>query len=683
MSIVTNLHGRLRNTSLPYSSGLFPVYEAVANAIHAIEDADRTMEQGLITVEILRDKQLGFGFDSGQKKPGPEPKSDIVGFKIIDNGIGFNDENMDSFRTLDSDYKADRGGRGVGRLLWLKAFRRARVQSVFKNIDGDLKCRKFLFNPDDGVAEEPIDAADGENIATSVHLEGFITRYREASPKTAKSIANALLEHCLWYFVRQGGAPHIEILDGDEQVTLDEVYEEQMITAATTETIPIKEVDFELIHIKLSASSHRNHSVAFCAANRVVKEESIKNKIPGLFGSLNDENGNSFVYACYVSSSLLDERVRSERTSFDIEEESMGLFATEDLSQKEIREAVISKAAAFLADYLDEKKRLGTERVTDFVAQKAPRYSPILAQIPEEQLAVDPEISDKDIDLFLHKHLAEIEGKMLEEGHNLMTPQPFESLPDYQARLDEYLKTVKIIKQSDLANYVAHRKVIIDLLGMAIQRKDDGTYSREDLIHNLIMPMRKDSTEVPFDSYNLWLIDERLAFHDYLASDKSLSAMPITGASGGKEPDIAALKVFDNPIMVSEGDRLPPASLVVVEIKRPMRNDAGGGEEKDPIEQALGYLDRIRQGGVMTATGRPIPGSDQIPGFCYVLCDLTPTIIQRCRMHDGIRTEDGLGYFFYKKEFKAFVEVISFDRLVNAAKERNRAFFDKLGLPTT
>lgn len=27
-------------------------------------------------------------------------------------------------------------------------------------------------------------------------------------------------------------------------------------------------------------------------------------------------------------------------------------------------------------------------------------------------------------------------------------------------------------------------------------------------------------------------------------------------------------------------------------------------------------------------------------------------------------------------------EVISFDRLVNAAKERNRAFFDRLGLPT-
>lgn len=31
---------------------------------------------------------------------------------------------------------------------------------------------------------------------------------------------------------------------------------------------------------------------------------------------------------------------------------------------------------------------------------------------------------------------------------------------------------------------------------------------------------------------------------------------------------------------------------------------------------------------------------------------------------------------------KAYIEVMSFDRLVNAATERNRAFFDKLGLPS-
>ena len=679
MSIATNIHGRLRNTSLPLSSGLLPVFEAVSNSIHAIEDAGLTMDQGRITVEIVRDAQQQFDLESGQRQRSHVP---IIDFKITDNGVGFTDDNMTAFLTLDSEYKAERGGRGVGRLLWLKAFRRASVTSTFSDLEGNLKSRRFVFRPDDGVADQTLDNTSDSQRLTCVHLDGFKDKYREASPKTARTIANSLLAHCLWYFVREGSAPHITIVDEDEQIGLEEIYEEQMISAATKETIQIKKFKFELVHIKLSESSNWNHSIAFCAANRLVKEESIKGKIPGLFGRLHDDKG-SFVYQCYVSSPLLDERVRAERTSFDIEEEPLELFATDELSQKEIRDSIITKADEFLAEYLNETKKLGKERVTKFVDKQAPRYRPILPRIPEDQLAINPETSDKDIDLMLHKHFAEFERELLCEGHDVMAPQEHESPADYHARLDEYLKKAEDIKRSDLANYVSHRKVIIDLLEMAIQRKDDGTYTREDLIHSLIMPMRKDSTEVPLDSCNLWLIDERLAFHDYLASDKPLGTMPITSAPGGKKPDLVALNTFDKPILVSERTRLPLASLVIIELKRPMRNDAGQGEEKDPIEQALSYLDRIRQGEVSTADGRLIPSSDQIPGFCYVLCDLTPSIEQRCKVHDAIRTSDGLAYFFYNKNYRAYVEVISFDRLVNAAKERNRAFFDKLGLPTT
>jgi hypothetical protein len=49
----------------------------------------------------------------------------------------------------------------------------------------------------------------------------------------------------------------------------------------------------------------------------------------------------------------------------------------------------------------------------------------------------------------------------------------------------------------------------------------------------------------------------------------------------------------------------------------------------------------------------------------------------------GARAADYQGYFGYNDNFKAYIEVISFDRLLNAARERNRAFFDKPGLPTT
>ena len=680
MSMDTNLHGRLRNTSLPYSSGLMPLYEAVVNSIHAIEEAAVPMSQGQITVCILRGTQQSLAFpDDDDSSPLKEP---IVGFRVIDNGVGFNDDNMASFRTLDTEHKADKGGRGVGRLLWLKAFNRVTIESVFELPNAGLSKRRFVFNSTQGVTDESI--AKGTKDAqryTTVDLDGFKDKYRDASLKTAPSIANSLFEHCLWYFVREGGAPEITLHDGDEAISLTNVYDGHMASSAVTETITIKNREFVLTHIRLSATS-RPHAIALCAASRLAKEESLAGKIPGLFGKLEDGD-TQFVYLCYVASEFLDEAVRSERTGFDISEESGELFADDDISLTDIREAVIQKAAAHLADFLAKNVEKSKERVETFVAHKAPRYRPILPRISDDKIGIDPSISDKELELTLHKQLAEIESKLLADGQELMSPKPDEEYEDYQKRLEDYLRTAEDIKKSDLANYVFHRKVILDLLSRAIRKDDNGKYVREDLIHNLIMPMRCDSNQVRLENCNLWLLDERLAFHDYLGSDKTLAAMPITGSSDTKEPDICALNVYDNPILVSDGQKLPLASIVVVEIKRPMRNDAAQGEDKDPIEQALDYLDRIRQGKVATAGGRPIPQSEHIPGFCYVICDITPSVQKRCRMHDAVITSDKLGYFFYHKEFGAYVEVVSFDRLVNAAQERNRAFFDKLGLPAT
>lgn len=683
MSMETNLQGRLRNTSLPYNHGLLPLFEAVVNSIHSIEEAGLSSSSGNITVEIIRNTQQAFDFGGSSKKRGPDAYKDILGFKITDNGIGFTEPNIKSFLTLDSEYKAEKGGRGVGRLLWLKAFEKVNVSSIYKDANGNHKLRSFIFTAASGVSEEKSsDSPPGSQSSTCIHLDGFGKRYREASYKTVRAIANSLFEHCLWYFVREGGAPSISVRDDDERITLDDVYEEHMVSSAETERIAIKDKEFDLTHIKLRANSAHSHIIAFCAAKRLVKEDSITGKIPGLYGKLRDESGE-FVYACYVTSSFLDETVRSERTGFDIMEKPGELLAQTEISLSEIRDAVIAKASNHLSKYLDENKTKAKNRVENFVSRKAPRYRPILSRIPEDKLIIDPDISDKELDLTLHKHLAEIEEQLLAAGHDVMNPKDDEDLTEYQKRLHEYLRTAEDIKKSDLANYVSHRRVILELLEKAIQRGANGRYTREDLIHNLIMPMGNDSNSVIPDSCNLWLLDERLAFHDYLASDKALTSMPITGSSETKEPDICALNVFDNPVLVSEGNKLPLASIVVIEIKRPMRNDARQGEENDPIEQALGYLDRIRNGSVMTAGGRPIPHSQDIPGYCYAICDLTPTIAKRCKMHGLTVTSDNMGYFGYNPNYKTYIEVISFDRLVNAAKERNRAFFDKLGLPIT
>ena len=57
-------------------------------------------------------------------------------------------------------------------------------------------------------------------------------------------------------------------------------------------------------------------------------------------------------------------------------------------------------------------------------------------------------------------------------------------------------------------------------------------------------------------------------------------------------------------------------------------------------------------------------------------------LVERCvHRHQLTVTSDHIGYFGHMRNDKANVEATSFDRLVIAAKGRNRAFFDKLGLP--
>src|ERR1043166_193275 len=144
MSIATNLNGRLRNTLLPLSHGLLALFEAVINSIHGIEDAGIAAETGRIHVTIERAGPGLFDADD-EHRGGGHPLPDITGFTVTDNGIGFNDENFDAFMTLDTERKVARGGRGIGRLLWLKAFDHVDVISTF-DADGTLRQRSFMFN---------------------------------------------------------------------------------------------------------------------------------------------------------------------------------------------------------------------------------------------------------------------------------------------------------------------------------------------------------------------------------------------------------------------------------------------------------------------------------------------------------------------------------------------------------
>jgi hypothetical protein len=682
VALTTSLAGRVRNTNLPKSHSLLPLLEAVINGLQAIDArfGDET-GQGRLRITIERSGQEEFDFEPAG--PGRAALKPIAGFVIEDNGVGFTPDNMISFETLDTDYKASLGCRGVGRLLWLKAFDKVSVRSAYLAEDGKLWPRQFKFSIAGEV--EHAEAPDDLNEAgTAVHLDGFKEAFQTNAPKSTDAIGREVFEHCIWYFLRPGGAPDVTIVD-DEVVSLNSLMDEFLFSALPVTTVEVKGQKFDMANLCLKSST-RNPTprLYWCAANRVVIDENLTGKVPGLYGRLKDKDSAEFAYACYLSSDYLDTHVRADRTAFDISERVAGATLDDDISVEDIRSGVLYAIEELLSDSLTAAREEGKARVSEFVSNRAPRYRPVLSRLEPLGVTVDPSIKDQDLELLLHRHLQKLEADAIELGHAVFAEADTTTPEVYQERLSAYLQTVTDINQSDLAAYVSRRRAILDALSKLIRSNELGKYSREDAIHSLLMPMRTDSNELGSDASNLWIIDERLAFHDYLASDKTLKSMPITGSDSTKEPDILAMRLVGSPgspVLAAEGETLPLPSIVVVEIKRPMRNDAS--EDKDPIQQSLDYVKRVRSGGVLTASGRPIPASKDQPAFCYVLADLTTTMVSRCE-YAGLRpTHDGMGYFGFNEPHKAYIEVMSFDRLVNSATERNRAFFDKLGLPST
>lgn len=86
--IEIDLKGRVKSTKLAQTRCLLPIYEAIINSIHAIEDAK--IKNGKIDITLERKKELDFNND-----PYFNP---IESFTISDNGVGFNEVNFTSFK---------------------------------------------------------------------------------------------------------------------------------------------------------------------------------------------------------------------------------------------------------------------------------------------------------------------------------------------------------------------------------------------------------------------------------------------------------------------------------------------------------------------------------------------------------------------------------------------------------
>jgi hypothetical protein len=94
---------------------------------------------------------------------------------IKDNGIGFEDQNVEAFSTSDTTYKASREGKGIGRFMWLAAFERAEIESGFR-ANGQMKVRRLTFcTRGKGIESAICIEAPEQDRTTTIKLLGFLS----------------------------------------------------------------------------------------------------------------------------------------------------------------------------------------------------------------------------------------------------------------------------------------------------------------------------------------------------------------------------------------------------------------------------------------------------------------------------------------------------------------------------
>lgn len=662
--------GRIRNVSLPKSRPLLPLYEAIVNSIQAIEDAK--VATGQITIRLFRDS-LPKMFDTDKTT------RDITGFAVEDNGIGFTPENFEAFQTSDTTFKADRGGKGIGRFMWLVAFDAVAVTSTVK-VDGKWMTRTFDFVPKGtGVANEKFNESKASERKTIVRLKGFKDKYREAAPKKIETLGTHIAEHCLEYLIRPN-PPQIDLIDeaNDLRLDLNELFEREMKANAKPSKYRVGTSTFEMLHVRLYTTHIDEHLVHYCANHRSVKTEKLAGRVPNLAKRLRDEDGKEFVYASYVDSPLLDETVNEERTDFNLTSLEGEMFPT-PITWKQVRESAVNQANSYLAAYTEPIKRDKERRIDTFVATQAPMYAPILKYVEEAVGLIDVDADDDALDLELYKAYHKLQVDLKIEGQTLLavssaSQNEFEK---YAEEFEDYLEKVSETNKADLARYVFHRRLVLDFLHKLLGQQDDGTYAMEDRVHQLIFPMGTTSRDVLPEQHNLWLVDERMAYHRFLASDKQLRTLPPLVNTSAKEPDII---VFDKACAFVSEVNEPFQTITIVEFKRPRRTTYSGSE--NPIQQIRDYIQKIRSGKARTPSGHEVAVTPQVRFYCYVVADKADRLEDIAFGSQLDPTPDGQGYFGYLKHENAYIEIVTYRQLHTNAQQRNAVFFDKLGLPS-
>lgn len=652
---------------------LLPLFEVIVNAIQSIEDKTDS-EKGEISIKVIRDKQTVI------ETEGEPPYSPIIGFEVYDNGVGFIDKRYIAFGDAFTDFNVKKGCKGIGRYTVLACFGSMEVNSNFYE-NNEWYSRQFRFDnmkENKGNKKE----SDTQILKTKISLNNYKKSFQDYINKSRielNSIATDIIQHCLLYFL-DGSMPAIKLYDkttSNNPIFLNDNYRAVIKLDKSPEQLKIKNIKPEFTVNFIRNYSNKAHSLHLCANKREVgKKRTVSKYIPSFVQSLVDEQQKKYYLLIYVTSDFLDEKANSQRNEFMLPEKAEDKNAYDEISLAELIDNLSNRVRTIYYNFIETADKEKKDRIRDYILNpQRPRLiynhlfsvEGIFDDIPSNA-------TDERLEAELAKKVFSLEQKRTKAFSRAFKKKHYDK-EEFGKIITEVLREEAAFSKDKLADLMVRRQSVIKLFKQYLEWRNDENYMLEEDLHNMIFTMGATTETMPNDYHNLWLLDERLAFFRYTNSDKELKKSKHINVDSSKEPD---LLIYDFPWAFSDNPN-NINSLVVFEFKRPGR-DMNTTKDKKLDSQVEEYFERLNGSKEKNDKGIFLKIKDNTPKFGYVICDLHNDLEDYNIKYNYFKRTPYNTLYKINSELNMYIEVMSYQTMIDFAGKRHDAFFQALGI---
>ncbi|RPD40065.1 hypothetical protein [Chitinophaga barathri] len=653
---------------------LLPLLECVVNSIISLQQSALPKSQQKIQIQVERgDLSQALNFDNVKT---------IASFKVIDNGVGFNKRNFESFETPFSQVNKDHGCKGIGRFTILAAYQEFLVDSNY-NENGQWWNRTFKFTTDKEIESQTFAESDQSKWRTTVYIKNCYNELvRERSALTVEQIAEAIMQHCFIYYL-SGNLPVIELIDMEDKsgAVINDLFEK--VSREKEREFPLNGHKFKIYITKTpKTGNRRNNYLYYCANDRSVGNPRNLKNINSIFTFPILVDSSYYFFDIYLVSKFLDSKVYKARNGFNIPKEKENLlFKSSDIvSFQDIEEEVSKLLEKEYDSFVKGAKDKSVQQIATYIQTKAPRYNSFIKN-PEILQSIPPNLPEDK----LEEHLYRISYNARKNVEKNI--QKF--IDDKSINEEAISNIINDIKEKtaydvdSLADYMTRRKAILELFDKFLDADESGNYKLEQDVHKLVFPLGLTNNELDYENHNLWLLDERFITYKFIASDKAITSY--SQKKSRKELDLILLDeppMFDNPISFGDRSGGEVNSMVVFEFKRP--GDTAHQKNKKDYrwqfsELVEPYFDEfLYQPNKKNYKGNQVVIHKTTPKFGFVILDVIPTQLASYNEDKGWKKTPFGTYFKIEPEINLHIEVMTFRKLLDFSVTRHNPFFDKL-----